>query len=81
MTKQMKSERESTKRRNSAVSTANSLTQRARSESPPQTPAGKTYRRSTVSRTVRVPNELIPRVNAMVAEYREYRHNDPDTWK
>ncbi len=65
---------------NSAVSTAGSLTQRSHSVLSPQAPAKKKYRRSAVSRTVRVPNELVSRVNALIAAYRERLRDDPDTW-
>ena len=47
---------------------------------PPTGGAQKTYRTSLMSRTVRVPNELLPRVNKIIAEYRDKQRDDPDTY-
>lgn len=65
---------------NNAVSARKPLTQQSASVAAPAITVRKTYRRSSASRTVRVPNELVPRVNALIAEYRERLRNDPDTW-
>lgn len=65
---------------NNAVSAHKPLTQQSAPVAAPAVPAIKTYRRSSASRTVRVPNELVPRVNALIADYRERLRNDPDTW-
>ena len=46
----------------------------------PKEGAQKTYRASLMSRTVRVPNELLPRVNKLIAEYRAKQRDDPDTY-
>ena len=47
---------------------------------PPTGGAKKTYRTSLMSRTVRVPNELLPRVNKIITEYRAKQRDDPDTY-
>jgi len=65
---------------NNAVSAATPLTQRCTPTAAVSATVKKTYRQSGVSRTVRVPNELVPRVNALIAAYRERLHDDPDTW-
>lgn len=65
---------------NNAVSASRLLSQRSRPITAVSVPVRKTYRQSGVSRTVRVPNELVPRVNALIAAYRERLHDDPDTW-
>lgn len=77
MTKHVKS---TNSQRHNAVSATHVLTQQNAPTAPRTTPVAKTYRRSAVSRTVRVPNELVPRVNALIAAYREQQRNDPDTW-
>lgn len=77
MTKHVKAVRN---RCNNAVSAAIPLTQRCTPIAAVLEPAKKTYRQSGVSRTVRVPNELVPRVNALIAAYRQRLHDDPDTW-
>lgn len=65
---------------NNAVSAHKPLTQQNVPVAAPAVPAIKTYRRSSASRTVRVPNELVFRVNALIADYRERLRNDPDKW-
>lgn len=77
MTKHVKADNS---RCNNAVSAACVLTQQNAPVAAPAIPVRKTYRRSSASRTVRVPNELVPRVNALIAEYRERLRHDPDTW-
>lgn len=77
----MKSHTRATKDRcNNAVSAAIPPTQRSSPITAVSVPVRKTYRQSGVSRTVRVPNELVPRVSALIAAYRERLHHDPDTW-
>jgi hypothetical protein len=66
--------------RHNAVSATDALTQQSAPTAPRTTPVAKTYRRSAISRTVRVPNELVPRVNALIVAYREQQRDDPDTW-
>jgi hypothetical protein len=66
---------------NNAVSAHKPLTQQNGSVAASPTPVKKTYRRSAVSRTVRVPNELVPRLNALIAEFRKrQQQDDPDIW-
>lgn len=65
---------------NNAVSAHKPLTQQNAPVAASAVPAIKTYRRSSASRTVRVPNELVPSVNALIADYRERLRHDPDTW-
>jgi hypothetical protein len=65
---------------NNAVSARKPLTKQNVPVAAPAIPVRKTYQRSTVSRTVRVPNELVPRVNALIAAYRERLRHNPDTW-
>jgi hypothetical protein len=77
MTKHVKS---TNSHRHNAVSATHALTQQSASTLPCTTSIGKTYRRSAISRTVRVPNELVPRVNALIVAYREQQRDDPDTW-
>jgi hypothetical protein len=48
---------------NNAVSAGKPLTQQNAPVAVPDVPARKTYRRSSASRNVRVPNELVPRVS------------------
>jgi hypothetical protein len=43
-------------------------------------PALKTWRKSNVSATVRCPNELLPKVRALIAAYRQQHQNHPDRW-
>lgn len=67
-------------RRNNAVSAVIPLTQRSSPTATVSVPASKRHRPSGISRTVRVPNELVPHVNALIASYRQRLHDDPDTW-
>lgn len=38
------------------------------------------YRKSKVSCTIRVPNELVSKVTALVAAYRTVQQSHPDKW-
>jgi hypothetical protein len=67
-------------RSHSVVSATTPLTQQSAPTTPHPSPIRKTYRRSATSRTVRVPNELVPRVNALIAAYREQLRDNPDSW-
>ncbi len=40
----------------------------------------KYFRSLGNEKAARMPNELVPRVNALIAEYRERLRHDPDTW-
>lgn len=65
---------------NNAVSAIVPLTQRSSPTTAVSVPTSKRHRPSGISRTVRVPNELVPHVNALVAAYRQRLHDDPDKW-
>jgi hypothetical protein len=75
-------------RRHSAVSTKPPLTQQVAlssqhlSDMKKQMPATavRSYRISQSSATMRVPNELRSKVQALVDSYRKQQINDPDTW-
>ena len=68
----------------SAVSAASTLQQQTATKSSPKEGGVKTkstsYRKSSVSRTVRVPNELVGKVRALVAAHRLQQSSNPDTW-
>ena len=68
----------------SAVSAASTLQQQTATKSTPKEGGVKTkstsYRKSSVSRTVRVPNELVGKVRAQVAAYRTQQRSNPDMW-
>ena len=65
---------------NSAVTTRPIESQQSPQKPPPAGGAKKTYRTSLMSRTVRIPNELLPRVNKLIAEYRAKQRDDPDSY-
>ena len=65
---------------NSSVTTRPIESQQSPQKPPPTGGAKKTYRTSLMSRTVRVPNELLPRVNKIIADHRKQQLNDPDTF-
>ena len=65
---------------NSSVTTRPIESQETPQKPLPKGGAQKTYRTSLMSRTVRVPNELLPRVNKLIAEYRAKQCDDPDTY-
>ena len=66
------------------VSATSTLQQQTATKSTPEEGGVKTkstsYRKSLVSRTVRVPNELVGKVRALVAAYRMQQRSNPDTW-
>ena len=68
----------------SAVSAASTLQQQTATKLSPKEGGVKTkstsYRKCLVSRTVRVPNELVGKVRALVAAYRTEQRSNPDTW-
>ena len=68
----------------SAVSAVSTLQQQTAKKSTPKEGDVRTkntsYRKSLVSRTVRVPNELVGKVCALVAAYRTQQRSNPDTW-
>ena len=67
----------------SAVSAPTALQQQIATKSSPERGVktkSTSYRKSLVSRTVRVPNELVGKVRAMVAAYRTQQRSNPDTW-
>ena len=65
---------------NSAVTTLHIQSQESQQKPLPRGGAQKTYRASQISRTVRVPNELLSRVNKLIADYRTLQSSDPDTY-
>ena len=65
---------------NSAVTKRPIESQEKPQKPAPTVGAQKTYQTSLMSRTVRVPNELLPRVNKLIAEYRAKQRDDPDTY-
>jgi hypothetical protein len=85
MTKHVKS---ANSRSYSVVSAISPLTQQVAlssqhlSEFKKQMPASavRSYRISQSSATMRVPNELRSKVQALVDSYRKQQINDPDTW-
>ena len=46
----------------------------------PTQDAKKSYRPSNVSRTLRVPHELVPKLQKLIAAYRTQQRNDHDTY-
>jgi hypothetical protein len=69
-----------TKRDNSAVSTGAHVSQQSSLKTLPNAGAKKSYRASSVSRTLRVPNELVEKIQALITAYRTQQRNDPDSW-
>jgi predicted DNA binding CopG/RHH family protein len=67
-------------RSNSAVTAAATLSQQKPQKSAPAKPAAKTYRRSSVSTTIRVPNSILREVKALISASRKGKRNDPDSW-
>ena len=65
---------------NSAVTTRPIESQESPQKPPATGAAQKNYRTSLMSRTVRVPNELLPRVSKLIAEYRAKQRDDPDSY-
>lgn len=47
---------------------------------PTQAAQKRNWRNSTASKVLRIPNELLPRVKKIVAEYRAGQCIDPDSW-
>jgi hypothetical protein len=47
---------------------------------PTQASQKRNWRNSTASKVLRVPNELLPRVRQLLAEYRAAKCLDPDRW-
>ncbi|MGL4233430.1 MAG: hypothetical protein ACRCWJ_18840 [Casimicrobium sp.] len=47
---------------------------------PAQAAQKRNWRNSTASKVLRIPNELLPRVKKIVAEYRAGQCTDPDSW-
>ena len=65
---------------NSVVTILKIQSQKSPQKPAPTGGAQKTYRVSQISRTVRVPNELLSRVNKLIADYRTQQRSDPDTY-
>ena len=65
---------------NSAVTTRPIESQKSPQKPLPTGGAQKTYRASQISRTVRIPNELLSRVNKLIADYRTQQRSHPDTY-
>jgi hypothetical protein len=64
----------------SAVTTSSISQQQNRQKHAVAAPAKTSYRKSSVSGTVRCPNELLPKVRALIEAYRQQHQNDPDRW-
>jgi hypothetical protein len=68
----------------SAVSATTALQQQTAKKPVPISGAIKTktsgYRKSNVSCTIRVPNELVGKVRALVTAYRRELQSHPDMW-
>jgi predicted DNA binding CopG/RHH family protein len=71
---------ESAARSNSAVTATAMLSQKNGKNTTPTKPSSKTYRRSSVSTTIRVPNSLLREVKALISASRQGKRNDPDSW-
>ena len=65
---------------NSAVTAAPPTKQHIDQNGCPTQDAKKSYRPSTVSRTLRVPHELVPKLQKLIAAYRIQQRSDPDTY-
>jgi hypothetical protein len=67
-------------RSNSAVTANAMLSPQKAKNAAPAKPSSKTYRRSSVSTTIRVPNSILREVKALISSSRERKRNDPDSW-
>jgi hypothetical protein len=68
----------------SAVAATAAVQQQITKKTAPSECAVKTktsgYRKSMVSSTIRVPNELAGKVRELITSYRKEQQNNPDTW-
>jgi hypothetical protein len=68
----------------SAVAATDAVQQQITKKSTSNQGAVKTkangYRKSMVSSTIRIPNELVGKVRELITSYRKEQQNNPDTW-
>ncbi|TAG46800.1 MAG: hypothetical protein EAZ30_11410 [Betaproteobacteria bacterium] len=67
-------------RSNSAVTATAVLSPQNLKNAAPANHSKKTYRQSSVSTTIRVPNSLLREVKALISASRGGKRNDPDSW-